>query len=249
MIRSMLSAPLPGRQPLILAAMLLAAPQAPLPRYRAELLECAAFREEVRTDIRSESGSVLRQESAGRDGVLVVEAAKSDSGLALTAWYDSLTVWRQGPEGRLTPDAEGLLGGRWRGALSEAGRYAGEQVPFIPDEVAEIADLRGVMADFFPPLGGGVLRPASSGDGHFLWNRNLRADTSGAVNDTLEVPMRQESAEEGTLTWDRRFGPVQWQRTITVTGLIAAKGLIRRSIRSVVTQRIRVVRLPRYSCR
>ncbi len=234
--------------PMLLALLLAPNPQTAPPRYAATMFECAAFREEVRTDIRSESGAVLRQETAGRDGLLVVRAVPGDSGVVLTAWYDSLAIWRQGPEGRFAPDAEGLLGGRWRGTLSAEGRYDGLQVPFVPDEVAEIADLRGVLGDFFPSLAPGVLRGASVRDQRYDWSTKNRADTTGAVNDTLEVPMRRESAEEGTLTWDRRLGPLRWERTITVTGRIVAKGPIKRGIRSVVTQRIRVSRLPGYAC-
>lgn len=206
------------------------------------------FREEVRSDIRSESGTVLRQETAGRDGLLVVRAVRSDSGTVLTAWYDSLSVWRQGPEGRISPDAEGLLGGRWQGTLSPEGGYAGGQVPFVPDDVAEIADLRGVVGDFFPPLASGVLKTAQGRVGRYVWSLKARSDTTGAVNDTLEVPMRRETVEEGTLSWDRRLGPTQWDRTITVTAGIEARGPIRRGIRSVVTQRIRVTRVPNGRC-
>jgi len=228
--------------------LLAVAPQGAAPRYAAELLECAAFREEVRSDIRNQSGSVLRQETAGRDGVLLVRAVRTDSGLVLTAWYDSLDVWRQGPEGRSTPDAEGLLGGQWRGTLGPEGGYRGALVPFIPDDVAEIADLRGVLGDFFPSLAPGVLKPVSARDGRYQWSIKARSDTTGAVDDTLEVPMRRESVEAGTLTWDRRQGPVGWERSITVTGGIDARGPIKRGIRSVVTQRIRVTRLSGRSC-
>lgn len=228
--------------------LLLGAPQRPVPKYAPDMLECAAFREEVRTDIRNESGSVLRQETAGRDGVFLIQAARNDSGLILTAWYDSLNVWRQSPEGRSTPDTDGLLGGQWRGALTSSGRYSAITVPFIPDDVAEIADLRGVLGDFLPSLAPGVLTLASSRDGRYRWSIKARSDTVGAVNDTLEVPMRRESAEEGSLTWDPRLGPVAWERNITVTGGIDAKGPIKRGIRSVVMQRIRVSRLPGRTC-
>lgn len=249
MIRSMLSAAVPGRQtPILLALLLGYPPQAAAPRYTAEMLKCAVFREAVRTDIRSESGGTLRQETAGREGLLILQAVPGDSGPVLTAWYDSLSVWRQGPEGRTAPDADGLLGGRWLGTLSPEGRFAGTLVPFIPDEVAEIADLRGVLGDFFPLLAPGILRTVSVKDGRYEWRIKARTDTTGAVNDTLEVPMRRESVEEGALTWDRRLGPVAWERTITVTGSIEAKGPIRRGIRSVVTQHIRVTRLRGAGC-
>lgn len=209
------------------------------------MLRCAAFREEVRTEIRSESGTVLRQETAGRDGVLFVRAERTDTGTVLTAWYDSLAVWRQGPEGKITPETEGLLGGRWIGVLSPEGRYAGAHLPFVPDEVAEIADLRGVVGDFFPSVAPALLKRK---DARYQWKLESRSDTAGAVNDTLEVPMRRETEEEGWLAWDARLGPVQWERTITIAAGIQAKGPIKRGIRSVVTQRIRVIRLPNPVC-
>jgi hypothetical protein len=245
----MLSAGPSGRQTVALVTLLLADPaQAPVPRYTVPILECAAFREEVRTDIRSESGGVLRQETAGRDGVLLMVATGSDSGMVLTAWYDSLAVWRKGPEGTSTPDTEGLLGGRWRGILTAEGSYTNAQTPFIPDDVAQIADLRGVLADFLPSLAPGVLVAGSGQNAGYAWSIKARSDTAGAINDTLEVPMRRQSTEEGTLAWDSRLGPVRWERVISVTGDISAKGPIRRAIRSLVTQRIRVSRLPGRAC-
>jgi hypothetical protein len=138
------AAAVPARQtPLLLALLLIGPRQESPPRYAAEMLVCAAFREEVRTEIRSQSGGILRQETAGRDGLFVVQAVRSDSGLALTAWYDSLAVWRQAPEGRLAPDAEGLLGGPLAGN-PERGRARLRH----PDTLhsrrrGEIADLAG----------------------------------------------------------------------------------------------------------
>jgi hypothetical protein len=105
-----------------------------------------------------------------------------------------------------------------------------------------------VLTDFFPPLASGVLKTASARDARYAWSTKTRADTSGVVNDTLDVPMHQEGREDGTLTWDRRLGPLQWERTITVSGGIEAKGPIKRGIRSVVTQRIRVTRVAGYNC-
>jgi hypothetical protein len=237
-------------------------PQASTPRrYSPEQLACAAFREVVRSSIRSESGTIVREETAGRDGVVLMQAVRRDSGsgLALTAWYDSLLVYREGPEGRTVPDAEGLLGGRWRGTLTPLGRYLGAEFPFIPDEVAEIADLRGVMSDFLPLLAvedprQGTLRRLGDGSHggmtveRYAWNLRWRADTSGTVNDTLVVPMRRDISESGTLSWDRLSGPVAWERTISVTGRIDPKGPIRRGMRSTVVQRVRVERIPNRPC-
>jgi hypothetical protein len=210
-------------------------------RYTPAQLACATFLEEVRTEIRSTIGTVVREERAGRDGVLVLRASGTDSLLDLTAWYDSLTVWREGPEGRITPDAEGLLGGRWRGTLDPTGRYASRMVPFIPDEVAEIAELRTVLDDFLPLLPGGAL---ADGARH-RWTRTSAADSTTVVQDTIAVPVRRESEEEGSLVWDQRQGPVRWERTLRLRGRIAPGGPFRRGVLTVVTQRVRVTRVER----
>ncbi len=233
---------------MLLALLSLILPQESVPRYSVAMLACATFHESVRTDIRSESGTALRLETAGRDGLLIVQAARTDSGIGITAWYDTLQVWRQGPEGRSAPDAEGLLGGRWQGTLSPEGHYTRSEAPFIPDEVAEITDLRGELSDFFPLLASASFKPSSPHDARYSWSLKARTDTTGAVNDTLALPMRRENQEDGSLTWDRKLGPIQWERTIVVNGSIAAAGPIRRSIRSVVTQRIRVTRIPGRTC-
>jgi hypothetical protein len=256
MRRSTLSATVSCRQATAILGILVAAsPQGARPRYGAEMLDCAAFREDVRSEIRNESGTVMREERAGRGGVIVLRAARGDSGIELTGWYDSLEVWREGPEGRTAPDAEGLLGGRWRGVLTPAGRYHSAQLPFVPDDVAEIADLRGVMGDLFPLLEIDTVRDGSfrrlsdeAGVQRYGWRIKFRADTSGVVDDTLVVPMRREFHEEGTLSWDRQKGPIRWERTITVTGRIEKEGPIRRPIRSTVIQRLRVTRLAARAC-
>ncbi len=269
MTRFILSALPLGRQTACLIVVGLGFPaQSAPPRYAPEMLRCAGFREAVRSDIRNESGRILREERAGRDGLLLVQAVRNDSGIALTAWYDSLQVWREGPEGRDSPDTEGLLGGRWRGRLTSLGRFTAEQIPFIPDEVAEIADLRGVLGDFFPLLAGGGLRVGGSealpdgrtirrigdlagGEGpveRYTWSLAARSDTIGSMNDTLAVPMQREVRESGMLAWDRRRGPLRWERTVTVGGRIKPKGAIKRGIRSTLIQRIRVTRMPDPDC-
>jgi hypothetical protein len=221
--------------------------QGTAPRYAAAVLSCATFRETVATRIRNQSGTLVRDETAGRVGIFSIEAADSDSGLTISAWYDSLSLWREGPEGRESPDAEGMLGGQWRGRLSRDGRYAPDLTPFIPDPVADVADLRGVPNDFLPVLDPSVLRrlPVQAGDGaraRYAWNIKGRADTVGFVADTLKVPMRRDNDEEGSLVWDPRLGPVHWERTIRIEGRIDAKGAIKRGIRSLVTQQITVDR-------
>ena len=199
------------------------------------------YLEEVRTEIRSKIGTVVREERAGRDGILLLRAAGTDSLLELTAWYDSLSVWREGPEGRFAPDAEGLLGGRWRGTLDRSGRYVSRDVPFIPDEVAEIAELRGILADFLPLLPDSVLTPGV----RHRWTRSSATDSTTVVQDSIAVPVRRETAETGSLEWDPRLGPVRWERLLTVTARMTPGRPFNRGAVTEVTQRVRVERKDR----
>jgi len=49
--------------------------------------------------------------------------AEVRAGLAVEAWYDTLAVYREGPEGRYTPETGGILGGRYSGVLDPEGDY------------------------------------------------------------------------------------------------------------------------------
>jgi hypothetical protein len=125
-----------------------------------------------------------------------------------------------------------------------------------------------VLGDFFPLLPAGALligaseetdpgrtirrmadQPGSGGAiARYGWTVKVRADTSGSMADTLVVPMRREGEEVGTLAWDRRRGPLGWERTISVTGKIVPSGAVRRGLTSTVTQRIKVTRLSGRAC-
>jgi len=206
--------------------------------YTEARLACATFRETVETEIRTSLGTSVREERAGRTGVLTVRATRGDSGLEMLAWFDSLAVWREGPEGRVEPDTEGLLGGRWRGLLDPRGGYASRVVPFIPDEVAGVADLRGIFQDFFPLLPDSVL-----GDGAtWRWSTQASSDSTTVVEDSLAIPVHRESIEAGSLVWNQGIGPVRWEREITVTAKIPAGRPFPRGVVSVVKQVMRVER-------
>jgi hypothetical protein len=242
MNRPILPAGSPRRQTaaLVTSLALIITQSAPA-RYSIQSLGCAAFLEQVRTQIRSQTGSVVREERAGRDGILVIHAVRADSGLLVEAWYDSLTVWREGPEGRITPETDGLLGGRWRGRLREDGRYWGGETPFIPDDIGEIAELRGLMDDFLPRLPG---RPLGAGE-RYAWTRHSASDTTALPRDTVAVPVRREIDEKGALIWDRTVGPARWERTLLLTVRVNPGGAIRRGMRSAITEEIQVTRLER----
>jgi hypothetical protein len=246
----------------VLAGPAAAQDRAPAPRYTASLLACAVFAEQVRTDIRSQSGSAVVQDRAGRDGVLILHATSLGDSIALEAWYDSLAVWRQSREVRLTPDTEGLLGGRFRGTLSPTGEYRSRAVPFVPDEVAEIADLAGELDDFLPRLAPTALAPgagyrdstgfrlrrlsdATTAFGRvqrYEWTRAQKATSTRQAEDTIEVGVEEAHLETGSLVWSPRDGPISWTRRIVVNARIPARGPVKRSLHSQVQQEIWVTR-------
>jgi hypothetical protein len=207
-------------------------------RYTEARLACATFRETVGTEIRTSLGSTVREERAGRAGVLTLRASRGDSGLEVLAWFDSLAVWREGPEGRAAPDTEGLLGGRWRGLLDPRGRYDSRVVPFIPDEVAGVADLRGILQDFFPLLPDSALADGAT----WRWSTQAASDSTTVVEDSLAIPVHRESTEAGSLVWNQEIGPVRWEREITVTATIPGGRPFPKGVVSVVKQVVRVER-------
>ncbi len=125
--------------------------------YTAEQLACTAFHETSRGRLETQTGSRIRRETLTRDGILRVRAQPAGSAIAIEAWYDSLALGRESPETTLAPDTDGLLGGRYRGRLTLAGRYTPLARPFVPDEVAEVADMGGALDDILPPMPLGAL--------------------------------------------------------------------------------------------
>jgi hypothetical protein len=229
-----------------------------VPRYTPSQLSCSAFQEVVSGDVRGEAGRAVRQERLGRSGILVVRRAAADSD-SLEAWFDSLQVWREGPEGRIEPDTEGLLGGRWIGRLSASGRWTEEQTPFVPDEVAAVMDLRTLLEEFFPGLptvslrigaadssGGTVIRRERdlAGAHRYSWRLQREVDTVAPINDSLEVAIQRDVREEGTMLWSPDRGPLRWSRTISTT--VRPSGGSAKT-RGIVTQRITVARIQDYA--
>jgi hypothetical protein len=248
---------LPAYRSLLTAYLILWQADAP-PRYFPSQFPCSAFQEVVSGEVRGEAGRAVRQERLGRSGILVVRRAAADSD-SLEAWFDSLQVWRDGPEGRTEPDTEGLLGGRWIGRLSAEGRWTEQQTPFVPDEVAAVMGLRTLLGEFFPVLpavylrvgaadsGGGsvIRRERDAAGGHrYSWQVRRVVDTVAPINDSLEVAIRRDVREDGTMLWSPEHGPLRWTRTISTT--VRPSGGTART-RGVVTQRITVIRLRDYA--
>ena len=185
----------------------------------------------------------------------------------MEGWYDSLAISRRTPAGELIPDTDGLIGGRYRGRLDSTGQYAPEVRPYVPDEVAEVADLSAALDDLFPPLPPAPLRPGRSWQGpdltisrladtvvggrallRFAVDQRRRANETTPRGDTVPVAMTQTTTEQGTLLWDPQVGLVGREREITIETSIPAAGRIRAPVRSRVVQHVSLTRLPPRPC-
>lgn len=231
-------------------------------RYNANQLNCARFLETAESDIRTETGGGIRQQTAGRTGVWQFRATPAVDQVELEGWLDSLALWRKSKETTIRPDTDGLLGGRYRGALSAAGSYRSRGRPFVPDEVSEVADMGSALDDFFPPLPVTALRPGQawsdssgvtlrrmadsgmSGVPLYRFELETRRETRSAriPGDTLPFSLHQVSQERGTFVWHPLLGLLRRDRRIVVQTSVPAGRSLRQPVRSRIEQRITVLR-------
>src|SRR5688500_16556367 len=87
-------------------------------RYAASHLHCARYLEASRSDIQTESGLGAVEATTERDGIWSFHARDTAGGVAIEAWYDSLTLRRRSAGQEVGADTDGLIGGRYRGLLS-----------------------------------------------------------------------------------------------------------------------------------
>lgn len=244
----------------MMAAVAAALPAQQQPRYAAADLACAVFKEQVRSTIRSRSGRAETGDRAGRDGLLVVRSVDSAGMLLVEAWYDSLAVWRETAAGTEHADTDGFVGGRYRGRLQPDGRFEAVVHPFVPDQLATLADLRRALDDFFPPLPpaplargsvwtGPALEIRRLDDAHqggvaverFRWTRAGVREEPVAAGDSL-VTVRQETRERGDLSWSAAHGPLAWERRIRVDARVPERQGVLRAMTSTIEQEVRVTR-------
>ena len=231
---------------------------AQVPAYDTRTLGCGHFAESVRSELQSRYGAVHRTEQVGRDGILVVRTRPDSGGLAVEAWYDSLAVFREGPEGRFVPEAEGILGGRYRGMLDPWGGYLAEVTPFVPVGLREVFDFGRIPLHFFPPLPRSSIAPGrewSDDAGLTVWRladstapgrrvqryRWTRRDTweEGVAAGDSTLTVHRTEVENGSLSWTDAGGPLAWESSI-VAGIEFTDG----AGRTEVTQQVSVRRLP-----
>lgn len=233
------------------------------PAYNARMLDSARFHQTIQSQIRIETGSAVTQERSGREGLIGLAAVAGDSGIALTGWFDSLSVWREAGGQRYEPETDGMVGGRYHGLLTAAGVYSWRDQPFIPDPVAEIAELGSAFDDLLPPV---PTRDLSVGQSMTLeggWRIERRSDSLagrsslqryalsgerrrtavGAELDSVTVEAATYEKESGTLVWDSLRGPLVWLREITMSAALPAKGPVRRAVRTQIEQSVRLERL------
>jgi hypothetical protein len=230
--------------------------------YTANQLDCARFLESVASEILTEAAGRTRRQTADRRGVWQFRAAPSNNEVSLEGWLDSLVLSRRSPETTISPDTDGLLGGRYRGTLSKTGTYSSKVRPFVPDEVAEIAEMSGALDDFFPTVPSQSLKAgeewtdslgltirrlpdsALSGVPLFRFALESRREARAAPTpaDTLPLKLRQKSEEHGEFVWHPLLGLLRRDRTIVVETTVPPSRSVRQAVRSKVEQRITVAR-------
>jgi len=244
---------------LVLVGLLL--PQAQAPRYRGALLHCAAFAEEVDAQVVGRSGGATVQDRISRRGVLVITLRDSAGVGRVTAWYDSLAVWRDTEAGREAPETDGFVGGRYEGLLTPDGHYQRLRTPFVPGPLAQVVDLAAALDAFLPQLPGRLLEPGQAWHdstglqivrlsdsrvddrrlNRYRWTADRRAKARvDAGDDSLAVEVEQRTRESGELTWSAEYGPLAWSRTVGVDAHVPARLGVKRSLATRVDQRVRV---------
>lgn len=226
--------------------------------YRLPELRCERFSVSVHTAIRNKLGPQERDDLVRWSGILVVTAKDSSGAIAVEAWFDSLTAVRDTPEATLRPDPNGLIGGRYAGTLTPAGRYSARLEPFIPSGLAEVYDFRHVLAMLWPPLPPGALAVGESWEGEAPWTvRRLSDSTTGAgVFERYALTFAPRSSravlpdslvaettetEDGVFTWRRDGGLWSWARSIE-SEVTVVRG-DRESLNTRAHQRVEVQRL------
>lgn len=211
-----------------------------VPRYTAAGLSCTRFRVTVTTDVRTELQGRRRVEQVRREGLLVVRGTQADSGVAIEAWWDSLHLSRRADGDTLTPDADGILGGRYRGLLGPGGRFTRTAAPWVPDELAEVSDLTMALDDLFPRFDAGTVRRIADAEGMRRWRLTQARQLDSPADSTRPFAVLESESSEGVAGWDRE-GLRSWVRTIRSETRV--KETPRRTFRTQVTQQITLQRL------
>jgi hypothetical protein len=233
------------------------------PVYTADQLNCAQFVESIESKILTDAGGRIRRQTSSRLGTWQFQVTSAESGVALEAWLDSLVITRRSEEAAITPDTDGLLGGRYRGILSRTGAYTAQTRPFVPDEVAEVAGMATALEDMLPRLAPRPLKvgehwtdslgltirriPDSLGAARapllrFELRRRAESRAAASAHDTVPLELQQKSDEVGQFVWHPRRGLLRSQRNVAVETTVPPSRTVRQAVRSQVEQRLTLTR-------
>jgi len=233
------------------------------PSYHPTELDCSRYHQSIRSDISLEGAGIRSRERGGREGLLSLRARAMDGTIGLEAWFDTLAVWREGNGERLSPDTDGIIGGRYRGILSRLGAFRPTDRPFVPDELAEVDDLGEVLADLLPPLPvialavgeswkddfGAVFTRLSDGSlvgepvSRFRLVRRRKSQEVRTLSDSSRVVADREETEVGSFSWSNERGPLRWEREVTIDVVVPAGGVVRQSFRTRIVQQVTTERV------
>ena len=211
-----------------------------LPRYEAAQLACAVFGVRVTTTVTTDMQGTHRVEEVRRDGRLVVHGTAVDSGVAIEAWWDSLALTRRAGGETLTPDAAGILGGRYRGLLRPDGRFVRTDAPWVPDEVAEVSDLSVALDDLFPADSGVTVRRLGDSARVQRYRVQSYRSVDSAATDDRPFAVYESETSDGVVAWGGD-GLLAWDRRVQAETRV--KESPQRTFRSVADQRIELRRV------
>jgi hypothetical protein len=210
------------------------------PTYTAAHLTCATFEVRVRTNVTTELQGRRRVEEIRRDGILRVTGREAEGGIAIEAWWDSLQLSRRAEGRTLTPDADGILGGRYTGLLGLEGGFRRNEAPWVPDEIAEVSDLTVALDDLFPVFAPGTVRQLADSAGRKRFRLSTSRQLDAPADSTRGFAVAESETSDGFVVWGTE-GVLRWDRTVTAETRV--RETPRRSFRSVIVQRITVTRL------
>ncbi|HWA40124.1 MAG TPA: hypothetical protein VG712_00840 [Gemmatimonadales bacterium] len=210
-----------------------------LPRYAATQLACVSFHVRVQTTVTTELQGRIRREELDREGRLTIRGTPADGGIAIEAWWDSLRLSRRSEGDTLTPDAGGIIGGRYRGILTPGGRFTRTAAPWVPDEIAEVSDLTMALDDLLPRFDDGTVRRIADADGMRRWRLTQARELESPADSARPFAVLESESSDGVAGWDRE-GLRSWVRTIRSETRV--KETPRRTFRTEMTQRVTLQR-------
>jgi hypothetical protein len=210
------------------------------PRFDAAQLACVTFDVRVRTTVTTDLQGRHQVEEIRRDGRLVVRGTPSDSGIAIEAWWDSLSLSRRTDANTLAPDPSGMLGGRYRGLLTPDGRFVRSAAPWIPDEVAEVSDLSLALDDLFPDFSASTIRALGDSAHIHRYRLTNSKETDAPPEGDRSFAVHESESSDGVLAWGRE-GLLNWVRQVRAETRVVET--VQRGFRSQLVQRIELRRV------